>query len=680
MRSLLIRHIKQGFILEFYGMTIHHLHRLFGLMLLISLSAPNLACEQKITHQLLSLSLEELANVEVDTVSKTSESLYRAPGIASVISREEIRRFGGNSLYEVLDRIASVYMNGSILFLQNNAAIRGDMFNGLDRHVLILLNGRPFRDTLNGGIKFPIYTAFPLNSIKRLELIRGPSSVLYGSDAFSGVINIITRQQPDDACSEVEIAIGGGSFAGQMLEAFGSVSGNQFGISAGLQYFAENGWNFAAYDQQQKFDSVDMGEENYGLSLNAHSGHFHFNLAWLEAKQNYLGANLNWQEDHVQTRSHLLADLGYTYVFSTEQRLEANLTYNLSQGDANSQTTISFDSSVENTLLELTYHQENEALAWLMGGSVEYSKDRQLDYLQGGKLLINAQPAYEENIYTIYSQLNYQFTKNTQITLGGQSVKNPEQNWHFIPRIGLVHQFNSALGAKLLYSEAYRAATQVERNIRLPIVEGNPHLQPETVDTFDAQVFYLQEDYQFSLTYFHSRQEALILRQRIPSIPRQQHFNEGKVTLQGIEFESKYIPFKHWYLTGSITYQENKSGEGVEDYTLAPNWLLKTGISYTFTNGIELGLFNTYVSQAPEVNVRNPNSLNINPTAKAYNLTTLNLNMPLNKHQQKGFELNAYIYNLLDEDIYTPEINTAVINTVPAKAGRSAYVKLRYRF
>ena len=57
----------------------------------------------------------------------------------------------------------------------------------------MLLNGRPVRESMEGGITSEMFESFPIGIIERIEVVRGPGSVLYGSDAFSGVINIITE-------------------------------------------------------------------------------------------------------------------------------------------------------------------------------------------------------------------------------------------------------------------------------------------------------------------------------------------------------------------------------------------------------------------------------------------------------------------------------------------------------
>ena len=86
-------------------------------------------------------------------------------------------------------------------------ASRGDQVMPSSSHILFLINGRPVREVLEGGIKSEIYESFPVTVIDRIEVIRGPGSVLYGSQAFSAVINVVTKS-PDINSVTVSGALG----------------------------------------------------------------------------------------------------------------------------------------------------------------------------------------------------------------------------------------------------------------------------------------------------------------------------------------------------------------------------------------------------------------------------------------------------------------------------------------
>jgi len=635
-------------------------------------------------EELLELSLEQLMQVKIQTVSKSTEDLYSAPGIASIISAEEIRRFGGNSLYEILDRAASIYMGGSILYPRNSAVIRGDQVNGLDRHVLVLVNGKSLRNTLSGGINFPIYNAFPISIIERLEIIRGPGSVLYGTNAFSGVINIVTKDKPSSGHREGEITVSGGSHQTKQVDGYAAFNADRLYLSGGIRYSQEDGWDFNAVDVKNRQGSMKMGQENLGMTLSGHYRNAHFNITSVGSTENYMGVELQWGDELFEmANNRSLFNAGYEWKFNDSQRLTADLTYNFSTSHARNKTTLSSETAWESGVLELNHYWNRDKFSWLSGVNVEHARDRYLRYWSPLGPLNNPppQPPYKDTIYMIYSQLDYTPNPNTQWTIGGQVVKNPNQDWKFIPRLGVVHHFTKSYGGKLLFSEAYRAASPVERDIQLPVVYGNPLLAPETVQTLDAQLFYQHAELQASLTYFYTRQRDLIVRRPIaPNSIAQYHFNQDQVNISGLELETRFTPLKGWYVTGSLTYQKNENKAGKEDVTLAPNWLAKLGISYQFSSGATFSAFDSYVGAAPEV----PTSLPLNPHPDAHHLITVTMQYPfgqwLGLKKSQDILLNAYLYNVLDEKIYAPEVNTRSVNSIPSRSGRSVHLGFQYQF
>ncbi len=146
-----------------------------------------------------SLSIEELMNISVVSVSKKSEKLFDSPLSATVITREEIQRSGVTTIMEAL-RLAP----GMIVREQTNGSydihVRGldnvppytNFVISTNVTTLVMINNRPIFNYLQGGT---FWSALPVDliDVERIEIVRGPSSTLYGPNAVSGVINIITR-------------------------------------------------------------------------------------------------------------------------------------------------------------------------------------------------------------------------------------------------------------------------------------------------------------------------------------------------------------------------------------------------------------------------------------------------------------------------------------------------------
>lgn len=160
-------------------------------MLLLT-GAASLACAQSDSSyvDLTELNLEELSNVKIVTASKTSQEAGQAPANVYVVTEEQIRIRGYRSLLDVLmdapdfkidDKVYSVSMN--------TITTRG--IEGQEK-LIILLDGTRISSPTNEAM--PIMENYPVNLAKQIEIVYGPASALYGADAVSGVINIISKK------------------------------------------------------------------------------------------------------------------------------------------------------------------------------------------------------------------------------------------------------------------------------------------------------------------------------------------------------------------------------------------------------------------------------------------------------------------------------------------------------
>jgi len=147
---------------------------------------------QETTVNLDDMTLDQIMNMEITTASKTAMSAEDAPGIITVVSKQEIENSGARTLSDVLNRVPGFTSGTSI---QNgnhtNFYVRGS-FSLNSEDILILKDGRRLNDGLSGGA-MAFSPDFAINNIKQIEIIRGPGSALYGANAFVGVINIITE-------------------------------------------------------------------------------------------------------------------------------------------------------------------------------------------------------------------------------------------------------------------------------------------------------------------------------------------------------------------------------------------------------------------------------------------------------------------------------------------------------
>jgi iron complex outermembrane recepter protein len=191
------------------------------------------------TNNLKSLSLDQLMDVEVTSVSRHPEKLLQSASAIQVITREDIRRSGATSIPEAL-RLAD-----NLDVAQKNShdwAISARGFNtALANKLLVMIDGRTVYTPLFSGVFWDVQD-YPLEDVERIEVISGPGGTLWGANAVNGVINIITRKAADTQGAYVE---GGG---GNQLQEFGGV---RYGDSVG------NSTQFRVYGKYS-----DYGDES----------------------------------------------------------------------------------------------------------------------------------------------------------------------------------------------------------------------------------------------------------------------------------------------------------------------------------------------------------------------------------------------------------------------------------
>src|SRR3954470_4986857 len=169
--------------------------RLIGVGMVMSLCAGSVAHAGPGADALTDLSLEELSNLEVTSVSKSAELLKQAPASIYVITHEEIIRSGVNTVSEALrlapnlqitQYSASRYIAGARGFAGAQEA------QNFSNKLLILIDGRSVYSPLYSGVYLDVQDLL-LEDIDRIEVISGPGATLWGANAMNGVINIITR-------------------------------------------------------------------------------------------------------------------------------------------------------------------------------------------------------------------------------------------------------------------------------------------------------------------------------------------------------------------------------------------------------------------------------------------------------------------------------------------------------
>src|SRR6187402_257155 len=172
-------------------------------LLSIATSSFSQDTEVKPQDDLYTLSLEELMNTPINSASKKNETLFDAPLSSYTITRSDIDKAGSTSIMEALKLAPGVIVreqtNGMydihIRGMENLTRTNGTFLKA-NAYTLVMVDNRPVFNHGLGGTNWESLS-IDINDVERIEIVRGPSSPLFGPNAVTGVINIITKRLGD---------------------------------------------------------------------------------------------------------------------------------------------------------------------------------------------------------------------------------------------------------------------------------------------------------------------------------------------------------------------------------------------------------------------------------------------------------------------------------------------------
>ncbi len=207
------------------------------------------------------MSLEQLGNIQVTTVAKEPEAVWKTPAAIYVITQDDIRRSGATNIPEAL-RLAPGVEVARITNDEYAIGIRG--FNSrLSRYVLVLIDGRTVYTPLTAGTYWETQDTF-IQDVDRIEVIRGPGGTIWGPNAVNGVINIITKNAKDTQ------GVLGSAAGGNGEQVFGGVrygSSNRGGF-AYRAYVKGFGWAPQYHADGDNYDRWRAGQGGFRMDWN----------------------------------------------------------------------------------------------------------------------------------------------------------------------------------------------------------------------------------------------------------------------------------------------------------------------------------------------------------------------------------------------------------------------------
>jgi outer membrane receptor for ferrienterochelin and colicin len=610
-----------------------------------------------------SMDLDALFNAKVTTASKFAEKLSDAPSVMSVVSKDELHRFAGMTLLEILERVGGLTGSSAFFADRSIVAVRGDQTRTDAGHILILIDGRPVREVIEGGVSSDILESFPVNLLERIEVIKGPGSVLYGSDAYSGVINLIVRKA-EGRSFHVSAAGGGAGEAAGSEETL--LERGDLQVVEGGQYHQMPQWNTVfqsfhtpsnlAYSQTATLR--DAGEGAY-LGVNYKGLSFMSSCTGLEQSSFVRGIVGDFRSKRG------FGDLGYSLKATSKWEMSFNLTYTRTVLDAPDYPDAHRDAYEAD--FEWTNFVTFSPRDRLTFGTV-------VNHIRGTEMYTGVQPALmvedgQRWGSGIYIQHEHKLTDDLKLIGGLQANKIGSLAPNVVPRGGVLWNPAAHFSLKALYGGAFRAPSLDESGLTHPGLRGNPNLVPEKVGTLDLQVSYRNNRVEASADYFHSRETELIFEDG--SVRPALYYNlSAPATFQGIDSEGKYYVGRHWFLMESVLYQANHD-EAIANLSAIPSLGAKAGVSYKAENGADVSVFDAYQGHLGGY------AAAVNPRPEAFHSVSAHVRFDLTKRWLKsgapGVALFVHGDDLANHQVWLPALGTNSANTIPVVRGRTVY-------
>lgn len=322
------------------------------LLFLLGMTLSFVSYGQEDEADMLDMSLEDLMNMEVTSVSKKAERLQDVASSIYVVSSEDILNSGATNIIEVLRNVPGFWAVQDH-YSSANATMRNSTPANVDPGtVLYLLDGTPIQDLMGATFSFLNFD-IPLDEIDRIEVIRGSGGTIYGANSATGVVNIFTKNPESYDGMNVRAEGAAPGYAAASIRAGGSLS-NKLAISGYAKYRYFSGWeSLAGKDEDGNDVTLVKGEteftEDYEKMAHYSAGlKLNFNInekSTLSFKSHFNGMNKttysNWygvdfaltQDDHVVENNvkanRLVANLRFDHQFSDTHSLFARVSTNM---------------------------------------------------------------------------------------------------------------------------------------------------------------------------------------------------------------------------------------------------------------------------------------------------------------------------------------------------------------
>lgn len=638
------------------------IQRIIILCLLSVLPAAVAAAQESVdTRALAQMSLEELMQVPVTAASKKPSTAEKSPAHVTVITQEEIRRFGYRNINDALRRVAGMYVSSDRNY--DGLGVRGVSRPGdYNTRVLLLVNGHRLNDAIYDEATIGEGLPVDIENIKQIEVIKGPVSAAWGTNALLGVINIVLNEGQDIKGAYVTGTIENQGYLKSFAE-FGDKLPGGLEYSGSFTYLTSEGRPRLYYPE---FESPDTNDGIYEDNDQQYVRRANLNGSYEGLRWSFLHG---WRNKHIPTASYettfndprartvddsTRADIswesellpekeGKLLIRSYYDKVRYHGWYPYGTG---AEATFSTDATTSNQAgLEARYSQNfNDRFSWLIGTEYQYAWDLRMHAEQ-------IEPEYLSNLSTddcfnlnsFYLETDYSLTSDFRLVLNARYDYYSTFGGEISPRAAVVYNPFESSSLKLSYGEAFRAPNNYERRYGDGLSQiGNDSLDPEKTRgwelTWEQRV---RRDSSLALTLYHQTIDEVI-SQTISDEELLQFQNAESILTYGAEMQAQSR------LAGDIiSYAALSVGRASDRST---HLRISNSPLLTGTLGISVPVFAGFYASPEVYYISNRQTLSPDTDTQPTLLANLVL---YNKSVWRGISLQTGIYNIFDDTPYS---------------------------
>lgn len=502
------------------------------------IAAPRPVSAQSL-EQLQGLSIEQLGEIRVTSVSKAPEPVSDAPASVFVITHDDAIRSGAQTIPELL-RLAP---NLEVVRTSSNEweitargfNVRNNAF--LSNKLLVLIDGRSVYSPMFGGVYWDMINVLPEN-IERIEVISGPGSTLWGSNAVNGVINIITRPSADTQGGLLTLGAGN-------LDKFATL---QYGgrISPDLTYRIDTAYSgYSALTQENG--------KNNGDSWSLPQGGFR--IDWTPANDAVtVQGDAFGAAEHPDGWVH-----GYDLSAGWTHRFRDGSSFQLHSYFDEAARSVNNGAGFDIRTYDIEFQHNFRLNDWneIVWGAGE----RAFRYVFENNGLALEPPRQTLNLANIYVQDTISLSNSLKLTAGVKLENEPYAGWQVMPQLRLAWKASNSTLFWGAISRAVRSPTPVDVNFRelagpVVLLSGSPTFRPEALTAYELGTrVQISDRASFSVTGFYDVYDRLRSLDfgAPPSFFPLTFGNLVAATSFGIEAWGSYQVTNWWRLSAGIT-------------------------------------------------------------------------------------------------------------------------------